>query len=133
MPDFAGGAIKAHRDALVEKRREVTAQLGMQVDALALASRVGEEDQAQVSHAESVSLRLNRLEWDTLKLIEEALDRLDTGDFGICQRCEEPIAARRLAVLPWAKYCVRCQEKVARRAAEGHSANAAAPTPVWSA
>ena len=33
MPDFAGGAIKAHRDALVEKRREVTAQLGMQVDA----------------------------------------------------------------------------------------------------
>jgi DnaK suppressor protein len=45
-------------------------------------------------------------------LIEEALDRIRSGDYGICLACEEPIPAKRLHALPWARYCVSCQEEV---------------------
>ena len=41
---------------------------------------------------------------------DEALDRLDSGDYGICLSCEEPIPVKRLRALPWARYCIPCQE-----------------------
>jgi DnaK suppressor protein len=101
-----------YRQKLVEKRREVTAGLGVKFDTVARMGRVAEDDQAQVSHDEFVSLRLNSLDYAQLRLVEEALDRLASGDYGTCQRCEEPIAGKRLQVLPWARYCVRCQENL---------------------
>jgi DnaK suppressor protein len=99
-----------YRRMLVEKRREVVTGLGMKFDTMARMGRVAEDDQAQISHDEFVSLRLNSLDYAQLRLVEEALDRLDSGDYGTCLCCEEPIPAKRLQVLPWARYCVRCQE-----------------------
>ena len=75
--------------------------------------RVSEEDQAQQSLAEAVSHRLNGFEYLQLRQIQEALDRLALGEFGVCLACEQPIAPKRLQALPWAKYCVKCQERVA--------------------
>ncbi|MBZ5725200.1 MAG: TraR/DksA family transcriptional regulator [Acidobacteriia bacterium] len=98
------------RKTLLEKRQDVMAGLGIKFDTMAKIGRVAEEDQAQLSHDEFVSLRLNRLDYAQLRLIEEALDRLDSGDYGICLSCEEPIPANRLSALPWARYCVKCQE-----------------------
>jgi DnaK suppressor protein len=46
--------------------------------------------------------------------IKAALERIDQGGYGICLNCEAEIAARRLAALPWAAYCVRCQEAAER-------------------
>ncbi|MCC6363474.1 MAG: TraR/DksA family transcriptional regulator [Bryobacterales bacterium] len=104
-----------YRRKLIEKRMELMAAMGLKFDVMAGQGRVAEDDQAQVSHEEFISLRLNKLDYDVLKLVNEALDRLDNGDYGACLRCEEPIAPRRLEVLPWAKYCVRCQEKLSSR------------------
>jgi DnaK suppressor protein len=73
---------------------------------------VAEDDQAQMSHDEFVSLRMNSLDYVQLRLIEEALDRIRSGDYGICLACEEAIPAKRLHALPFAKYCVPCQEEV---------------------
>jgi len=101
-----------YRDMLLSKRRDVLAGLGIKFDTLARMGRVAEEDQAQITHDEFVSLRLNRLDYLQLRMIEEALDRLDSGDFGVCLACEEPIAAKRLKALPWARYCVTCQESI---------------------
>jgi DnaK suppressor protein len=108
----------SHRHALTEKRQEVMKSLGVKFDSLASQGRIAEEDQAQLSHDEFVQLQLNKRDWDVLKLVNAALDRLSAGDYGICQRCEEPIAPRRLEVIPWAKYCVSCQEKLAHRQVE---------------
>ncbi len=109
------GTVKpaAYRKVLVEKRENVMAGLGIKFDTLAKMGRVAEEDRAQLSHDEFVSLRLNRLDYVQLKLIEEALDRIEAGDYGICMSCEEPISAKRLQALPWAKYCVTCQQSLA--------------------
>jgi DnaK suppressor protein len=97
---------------LLRKREEVMAGLGIKFDTLAKMGRVAEEDQAQMSHDEFVSLHLNSLDYVQLRLIEEALDRIQSGDYGTCLACEEPIPAKRLHALPWARYCVSCQEKV---------------------
>ena len=75
--------------------------------------RISEEDQAQRSLSEAISLRLNGFEYLQLRQIQQALDRLDLGEFGTCLSCEQPIAPKRLQALPWAKYCVKCQERVA--------------------
>ena len=101
-----------HRARLAEKRASVLSGLGIRFDTLAGMGRVAEDDQAQISHDEFVSLRMNGLDYQQLRLVEEALDRLDTGDYGICLACNEPIAEKRLRALPWARYCVTCQESV---------------------
>ena len=99
---------------LLEKRAEVLSGLGIKFDTLARMGRVAEDDQAQFLNDESVSLHLNILDYAQLRLIEEALDRLDSGDYGICLSCEEPIPPKRLRAVSWARYCVRCQEAWAR-------------------
>jgi DnaK suppressor protein len=43
--------------------------------------------------------------------LEAALARLHDGSYGVCLRCEEEIPLKRLKALPWASYCVSCQEK----------------------
>lgn len=47
----------------------------------------------------------------TLGEIDAALERLDAGVYGICQRCEKPIPAERMEILPYASRCVACQQK----------------------
>jgi DnaK suppressor protein len=101
-----------YREMLLAKRHDVLAGLGIKFDTLARMGRVAEEDQAQITHDEFVSLRLNRLDYLQLRMIEAALDRLKSGDYGICLACEEPIPAKRLKALPWARYCVDCQESI---------------------
>ena len=119
-----------YRRELVEKRRDVIAGLGMKFDTLARMGRVAEDDQAQISHDEFVSLRLNSLDYAQLRLVEEALDRMDSGDYGTCLCCEEPIPAKRLRVLPWARYCVKCQESMAAGPEAAWAAERDAPHPL---
>lgn len=101
---------EAYRQQLLEKRSDVLAALGIKFDTVARMGRVAEDDQAQITHDEFVSLHLNSLDYLQLRLVDEALDRLDSGDYGICLACEEPIPVKRLRALPWARYCIPCQE-----------------------
>src|SRR4051794_26354906 len=43
--------------------------------------------------------------------IEAALDRLEAGEYGNCQRCGRPIPVERLELLPYARCCVGCQQR----------------------
>jgi DnaK suppressor protein len=99
-----------YRQKLAEKRKEVLSSLGMKFDTLAKMGRVAEDDQAQMTHDEFVLLHMNSLDYVKLRLVEEALDRLESGHYGICLACEEPIPAKRLRALSWARYCLTCQE-----------------------
>jgi DnaK suppressor protein len=101
-----------YRRMLLDKRQQVVTGLGVKFDTIAKMGRVAEEDQAQISHDEFVSLRLNSLDYGHLRLVDEALDRVQSGDFGVCLACEKPIPPKRLQALPWARYCVPCQEKM---------------------
>jgi DnaK suppressor protein len=58
---------------------------------------------------------LSRLEWMSLltRQVSEALERIDNGTYGLCLRCGQPIAVKRLAALPWVSFCTTCQEEQA--------------------
>ena len=103
-----------YRRILLERRQQVLSGLGGKFDTHARMGRVAEDDQAQISHDEFISLRLNSLDYAQLRLVEEALDRLKAGDYGVCLACDEPIAPKRLKVVSWARYCVKCQDTVGR-------------------
>jgi len=46
--------------------------------------------------------------------IEDALRRLDAGTYGVCERCERPVARARLEALPHARLCAPCQAVTAK-------------------
>jgi DnaK suppressor protein len=104
-----------YRRMLLDRRQEVLAGLGGKFDTRAKMGRVADDDQAQISHDEFVSLHLNSLDYAQLRLVEEALDRLAAGDYGICLACEEPIPPKRLRAVSWARYCVKCQDNVGKQ------------------
>ena len=72
--------------------------------------RVAEEDQAAVSHEEFISSKRNGMEFRMLRLVNAALDRIVRGEYGICHACEEDISEKRLKAIPWAQFCVQCQD-----------------------
>jgi DnaK suppressor protein len=67
-------------------------------------------DKASNSYTKELLFSQSTNERNTLKLIEEALDRLSEGEFGDCVNCGEEINPKRLDAIPWAPHCIRCQE-----------------------
>ena len=61
-------------------------------------------------------LQLKRSELETMRQIEESLERMDEGDYEECETCGEEIGQRRLEVKPFALTCVACQEEIEREA-----------------
>ena len=49
-----------------------------------------------------------------LRNVRAALRRTQEGSFGICQQCDDDIAPKRLLAVPWAQFCIRCQEAIDR-------------------
>lgn len=118
MKKMTGGATdkSVFCEMLVAKRQEITSALDIKFDTLARMGRVAEDDQAQISHDEFISLQKNRIDYGQLRLVEEALDRVASGDYGICLGCDDPIPEKRLRAIPWARYCIPCQENEAKAA-----------------
>ncbi len=70
-----------------------------------------EIDQASSEYAQSMVFRLRDREKFLLKKIEKALTRIEDGTFGMCERCEEPISAKRLEARVVTTLCIRCKEE----------------------
>ena len=51
-------------------------------------------------------------EFNQLRNARAALRRIEKGSFGTCLECDEEIHPKRLAAVPWAAFCIRCQEAV---------------------
>jgi DnaK suppressor protein len=75
------------------------------------------EDIQRSSERALAASNLDR-EFKQLRNVRAALNRIQQGSFGVCQQCEEDIHPKRLAAVPWAQYCIRCQEMADRRPEE---------------
>jgi DnaK suppressor protein len=55
--------------------------------------------------------------WDShlLSMVRSALSRLESGTYGTCVACEQPIPKKRLAAVPWTPFCIACQEAADER------------------
>lgn len=67
-------------------------------------------DLAVRNYSKNVQLALSENESRQLELIDEALERLEDEEYGVCQNCETEIQPKRLAAIPWARYCLDCQQ-----------------------
>lgn len=98
-----------YRTLLEAKQRELLGGLRRR-DGIEIEAEADVFDEAQRT-AERELLILN-LDRDSILLrdVRAALARLDEGTFGLCLRCEEEIARRRLEAVPWASLCLKCQQ-----------------------
>lgn len=103
-----------------EVRNSMSAQKAAQVVAR-LDCPSDEGDLSQQHHEEWIFLNRNTIDMKLLREIADALHRIDQDTYGVCMECEEPISAKRLDAVPWARYCVTCQEAIATRIAHGET------------
>lgn len=81
------------------------------------ADALGPEDAAEKaanSYNKEFLFRQGDSERSHLHLVEEALNRIGSRDFGSCQACGDPIDQKRLDAVPWARFCRACQEEEER-------------------
>lgn len=113
----------AHYRELLESKAEEVRQSMSAQKAAQLVSRLDvpsdEGDLSQQHHEEWIFLNRNTIDMKLLREISDALNRIDHDTYGVCLECEEPISTKRLDAVPWARYCVTCQEMIANRIADG--------------
>lgn len=78
-------------------------------------SRVGRVSRMDAMQSQAMSAEGERRRAQELGRIRAALERIDKGEFGECQRCGEPIAGARLDADPAARLCIDCAEAAERR------------------
>jgi len=62
----------------------------------------------------SLMLRLNDRERAILPKIEKALQKIEAGEYGVCEECGSEIGVSRLEVRPFASLCIKCKEEEER-------------------
>lgn len=75
---------------------------------------VEDGDQAQTYINQNVSFGLRERELRRLKEIENALRKIESGTYGICEETDEPIEMKRLEKMPWTRLCIEAAEEIER-------------------
>jgi DnaK suppressor protein len=122
MRSYVKNKFETYKKILEKKAAELQTGMSAQRAAQVLAREEhphDEGDLSQQSHEEWLFLNRNTLDIKLLREVQDALHRIEQGTYGVCYECEEPISAKRLDAVPWAKYCVTCQERAALRAEAG--------------
>jgi DnaK suppressor protein len=76
-------------------------------------------DEVQLAGERELAIRNLDREANLLRHVRDALRRISDGSYGVCLHCEEDIKPKRLDAVPWAKYCIRCQEAADRQEFQG--------------
>src|SRR5215475_13940446 len=69
-------------------------------------------DQANTAYTREFFFELGNGDRRLLRDVVAALQKLDDGAFGSCERCNEPISEKRLEALPFARHCIDCQRVI---------------------
>lgn len=69
-------------------------------------------DQGSDTNLMEQTVMMMEQERDKIRLLNDALHRLYDGIYGICEMCGENIGEARLEMIPYAKYCIACKEKM---------------------
>lgn len=99
----------------MKKRAELVAALRNEPEALTASIQTPDAVEFALRTAEQdVTALTADLRSRTLKEIEVALKRVAVGTYGVCERCDEEISPVRLKAIPWARYCLPCQELISK-------------------
>ena len=100
------------RKMLVDLRQQVLDQVKAKFESTREGGELGDlgDNATRDLAAEYAYLFSDRLR-KRLLLIDEALEALTRGDYGLCEDCNERINEKRLMLMPFTRWCVRCQSK----------------------
>ena len=104
------------RKILLEEKEKIGVEIkSKQLNLSDIERDVGDEvDNSMVEQERELNLLLQDREKQHLEAIEEALQRIETGEYGFCDECGDQIDQKRLMVIPLAQLCITCQQNEER-------------------
>ena len=104
------------RKILLEEKEKIGQEFkSRQINQFNVERDVGDEvDNSVVEQERELNLLLQDREKQHLEAIEEALQRIETGEYGFCDECGDQIDQKRLMVMPLAQLCITCQQNEER-------------------
>src|ERR1043165_6914096 len=113
--------LNKYKTMLEAKQSELSAGLRNRED-IAIEKTPDALDEVQLAGERELAIRNLDRESSLLRNVRGALGRIADGSYGVCMHCEEEIKPKRLEAVPWAKFCIRCQEAADRHEFESESA-----------
>ncbi len=110
MPATLKASKNAYRAMLLKKRQELLAGTKTRPEALSAVQTPDEMELAVQSVEQDVNVTAASVRSRMLQQIDYALERVAGGTYGECQACGEEISPNRLKAIPWAEYCLSCEE-----------------------
>lgn len=109
--------MKTIKEMLRKKREDLVLEISRRSKASteSAAQDIGDIlDSVSEERTRELDLILTDREKRKLAQIDDAIDRIEENTYGLCEECGVKIPKARLKVLPFATYCVECQEKIER-------------------
>lgn len=104
---------------ILENRQAELERIVRNRDGIVIEKSADELDEVQYAAERDLAIRNLDRESDLLRNVRSALRRIEDGSFGICVNCEEEISPKRLTAVPWAPFCIHCQEQADRNHHDG--------------
>ena len=105
---------------ILETKLEELERIVRNRDAITIEKSADALDEVQHAAERELAIRNLDRESNLLRNVRSALRRIEDGSFGTCLHCEEEISPKRIAAVPWAPYCIQCQEQADRNIADGN-------------
>jgi len=106
---------KYYKNMLIKKLSELTSNIA---DKRVSGLQEFEESESDIydvcsqSYSKEQIYLLCEKDLRLLSEVEQALNKIDSGSYGLCEECEDPINEKRLKVVPWVRFCIQCQSKL---------------------
>lgn len=111
---------KFYKNLLIKKLRELTSNIA---EKRVTGIQEFEEPEADIydvcsqSYSKEQIFLLCERDLVLLSQVEGALNKIEAGNYGLCEQCEAPINEKRMKAVPWVRYCIECQSKMEDEAA----------------
>ncbi len=101
--------LEQYQQLLLAKRAGILRE-GHRPEDLWIAQSAEQIETVQLAGEREFAVRALEREAKTLMQVDVALKLIEDGAYGVCLECDEEISSKRLKAVPWAVYCLRCQE-----------------------
>jgi DnaK suppressor protein len=103
------GELEKYKMALEAKQAEIADALKNRED-IAIEKTADAIDEVQLAGERELAIRNLDRGSGLLRKVRAALVRVEDGSYGTCMHCDEEISPKRLKAVPWAPFCIKCQE-----------------------
>jgi DnaK suppressor protein len=99
-----------HFQNVLHEMLDCAVEASRSLDEIAIENAPDSIDRIQCATEREMAIRRIELDFSKVQSVRSALRRIAEGTYGTCFRCDEDIPVKRLKAVPWASYCVECQD-----------------------